>query len=113
MSNTTAAPGCTGPSRHCQLSGVYLAKVGLLFVAGGRPLADLLDHGRIGEGGRVAEVATFGHVTQQAAHDLAAARLGEVGRDDHRLGSSRRPDLLADVLADLLAELARRVVAAA
>src|SRR5215212_4075457 len=69
---------------------------------GGCALLDLLDHGRVGERGRVAELALFGDVAQQAAHDLAAPRLRELRREDDVRGLGDRPDLLADVVAQLL-----------
>jgi hypothetical protein len=39
---------------------------------------DRLEHARIQQGRRVAELAAFGDVTQQPAHDLAAAGLGHL-----------------------------------
>ena len=63
-----------------------------LLVGGRCSLLQLVDHRGVGERGGVAEVATLGDVAQQAAHDLAAAGLGQVGRevDRLRLGESRR-----------------------
>src|ERR671937_1832119 len=43
---------------------------------------DLLDDGRVGEGGRVAQLALLRHVAKEAAHDLAASRLRQLGRED-------------------------------
>ena len=62
----------------------------------GRPQpasADLVHHRGIGQRRGVAEVAALGHVAQQPAHDLAAAGLGQVGREDDRLGPGDGADL--------------------
>src|SRR5215212_6967544 len=69
---------------------------------GGCALLDLLDHGRIGERGRVAELALLCDVAQQAAHDLSAPGLRELRREDDVRRLRDRPDLLADVVAQLL-----------
>ena len=60
---------------------------------------DLVDDGGVGEGRGVAEVAAVGDVAQQAAHDLAAARLGQIGGEEDRLRLGDRPDLSGDVRA--------------
>src|SRR5918999_1752990 len=77
-----------------------------------RTLLDLLDDRRIGERRRVAKRAVLGDVAEQAPHDLAAARLRQLGREDdvRRLGD--RADLLADVVAQLLEHLDRALLAA-
>src|SRR5918999_5156476 len=50
---------------------------GSVFLCGLRlgPVLDLLDDGGIGQGGGVAERPLLGYVTEQPAHDLAAAGL--------------------------------------
>src|SRR6266480_1451783 len=65
-----------------------------------RAVLDLFDHGRVGEGSRVAELAIFGDVAKQPAHDLPRTRLRQLrGEDD--VG---RPGDLADFLRHVLAE---------
>src|SRR5438874_2596938 len=66
---------------------------------------------RPGRGGRdVAKLTAVGHVAEEAAHDLARARLRQVVGPDHALG----PGLLADPAGDVAADvLAQRVVAVA
>src|SRR5437667_12037091 len=73
----------------------------LLFVL----LLEGSDHGRVGQGGRVAERPSLGDVPEQAAHDLARARLGQLRREDDVVGPRQRPDLLGDVLLELVLEL--------
>src|SRR5437879_700104 len=53
---------------------------------------------RIGQRGHVAQRATLGDVAQQAPHDLAAARLREVGGHEDLLRFGDGADLLRDVL---------------
>src|SRR5689334_22174168 len=74
-------------------------------------LADRLDDGSVGEGRRVAERAALGDVTQEPAHDLAAARLGQVRCEHQRLRFRDRADLRRDVLPELLAQLDGGLVA--
>ena len=73
-------------------------------------LLELVDDAGVGQGGGVAEVAALGHVAQQAAHDLAAAGLGQVGREVDGLRLGDRADLGGDVVAQRLAgvDVARR-----
>src|SRR4029453_14591397 len=52
------------------------------------------DHGRVGQRRRVTERATFGHVAQEAAHDLAAAGLGQLRGVEDVVGPGERTDLL-------------------
>ena len=42
---------------------------------------EALDDGGVGEGRGVAEGAAFGDVAEEAAHDLAAAGLGQLRRE--------------------------------
>src|SRR6185503_3045201 len=74
-------------------------------LAGGLALGHLLreevHHGRVAQGGHVAERAALGHVAQEAAHDLARAGLGQVVGPDDPLGPGELADALGDVLADL------------
>src|ERR671924_497102 len=80
----------------------------ILLGLGGGPVADLLDHRRVGERGRVAELASLGHVTQQAPHDLARAGLGQLVGEDDGLGPRSRADLAGHVAAQLLPQLGGR-----
>src|SRR5437879_1499197 len=66
------------------------------------------DHGRIGEGGGVAEGAPLGDVAEEPAHDLAAARLREVGGKDDVIGAGEGADLLHHVRLQFVAELEAR-----
>ena len=59
----------------------------------GRPSPDLVDDRGVGERRRVAEVAALGDVAEQPAHDLAAARLGQVRRQVDRLRLGDGADL--------------------
>ena len=61
----------------------------------------------IAQGGQVAELTTLRDVAQQAAHDLAASRLGQVRRPDDAFG----PGQLADTQRDVVGErgLGRRI----
>ena len=76
-------------------------------------LHQILDHARIGEGRGVAEIAeiVLGDLAQDAAHDLARARLGQAGRPLDDVGRGDRPDLLAHPGDQLLAQLVGRVLA--
>ena len=56
---------------------------------------------RVAQRRDVAELAALGDVAQQAAHDLARARLGKVVGPDDALGPRELADPLRDVLADL------------
>src|SRR5438309_1686489 len=71
-----------------------------------------LDHGRVGEGRRVAQLSLLGHVAEEAAHDLAAPGLRQLGREDDVRRLRDRADLLAHVRPELLEHLDRAVVAA-
>jgi hypothetical protein len=48
---------------------------------------------------------------ENAPHDLAAARLGEIGHDEHGLGGRERTDTPADLQDELLSERIRGIVA--
>lgn len=50
---------------------------------------------------------TAQNLSQNSAHNLARASLGQVLDDVHALGSSKRPNVLADVQDELLAQLGR------
>src|SRR3990170_3503535 len=73
----------------------------LLLVA----LLQRLNHGGISERSGVTEDAALRDVSQQAAHDLAAARLGEFRREENLLGAGQSADLLHDVLLQRLDHL--------
>jgi pimeloyl-ACP methyl ester carboxylesterase len=66
--------------RVYQASGAGWAGAGSVR-AGGHPLPDQVHHGRVGQGGHVADRAVLGHVAQQPAHDLAGAGLRLFARD--------------------------------
>src|SRR5262249_54232326 len=55
-------------------------------------LLELGDHRRVGESRRVAERAAVGDVAEQPAHDLAAARLGQLGGEEDLVGPRDRAD---------------------
>ena len=91
--------GGIGPGPPCS----FLLRLDLLDA-----LLQLRHHGRVAQRRHVAERAALGDVAQQAAHDLARARLGQVVGPDDPL----RPGELADPLGDRLADaLDRRLVA--
>src|SRR6266545_2566759 len=79
---------------------------------GDGPILDLVDHRRVGQRGRVAKGAVLGHVTQQAAHDLAAAGLRQLRGEDDVRGLCDGTDLRGDVVAELLELLDRALLAA-
>src|SRR3954454_11215522 len=97
MSTTTAAPGSIGASNQLQFSGTGNRRSGSGATTICAPSVlgrcgcevarlDALDHCGIGERGRVAELLVFGHVPQEAPHDLAGARLWKVFGEQDRLG---------------------------
>src|SRR3954466_14349787 len=90
---------CYGDSRATALA--------LLAALLNRAVPDLLDHRGIGERRRVAKRPALRHVAQQPAHDLAAARLRELRREDDVRRLRDRPDLPGDVVAELLELLDR------
>ncbi len=69
-------------------------------------LHEVVDHGRIGRGRGVAEAGRFvlGDLAQDAAHDLAGARLGQAGRELDQVRRCDRADALADPGDQLLAQ---------
>src|SRR5258708_15824854 len=77
--------------------------IGLLFLLRA-VLHQILDHARIGESRGVAEIAeiVLGDLAQDAAHDLAGARLGQARRPLDDIGPGDRADLLAHPAAPLL-----------
>ena len=75
--------------------------------AGADPVRDqMLDHVGIGERRGVAEAryVALGDFPQDAAHDLAAAGLGQAGGELDRVGGGDRADLVADPVAQRLGE---------
>src|SRR5262249_39214364 len=72
-----------------------------------------LGHNRwVRQGRGVAESPALGDVPQQAAHDLATAGLGKLGRENDVVRARERTDLLRDVRLELVHELRRAVDAA-
>ena len=88
------------------------ARLLVLSAALGHVLLDGVDHGRVEQGGDVAQRAVVGHVAQEAPHDLAAAGLGQLGREQDLARLGDRADLARHVVAQLadqrLARLALR-----
>src|SRR5215208_6200379 len=71
-------------------------------------LLEVVNDGRIGQRGGVAKVVfALCYTAEDAAHDLAAPRLGQLGGEDDLLGPSVRADDLANLLVELLDELVR------
>src|SRR5215218_9061629 len=97
---------CQPPPGGALLTTVYwLLSTALLLVV--RP--QLLQHGEVFEGGRVAVGrAGGGDLAEQAAHDLAGARLGERVGEAYLVGAGERADLARDVAAQLLLQLVGR-----
>src|SRR5918998_6603979 len=72
-------------------------------------LFEVVDNGRVGEGGGISEVVlAFCDAPEDAAHDLAAPRLGQVGAEDDLL----RPGVGAYGLPDLVVEFLDEIVGA-
>src|SRR5262249_15291376 len=67
---------------------------------------------RVRQGRSIAERATLGDVPEQATHDLAAARLRQLGGEDDVVRARERADLLGDVGLELVHQLRRAVDAA-
>ena len=70
-------------------------------------LLDVLHDGRVPQGGGVTQRLPFGDVLEQPAHDLAGARLRQVGGEDHRLGAGDLADLRPHPLPQLAGQLVR------
>src|SRR5437879_871208 len=71
---------------------------GGVFESGGDEVHD----GGVGEGGDVADLAVFGDVAKEAAHDFAGAGFGEFGHDHDLAWFGDGPDFLGDVVAQFL-----------
>ena len=74
-------------------------------VSGHRISTTEIEHSLVGHPG-VAELLALRDVLEQAAHDLARARLRQVGREQEQ----RRPREAADVGGDVLRELGAQVL---
>src|SRR3954469_18250496 len=81
------------------------ARLVLLLLALLHLALELLHDVRVAERRDVAELLALGDVAQQAAHDLARARLGQVVGPDDALRPRELPDPLGDVLADVVDEV--------
>ena len=73
-------------------------------------LLELVDDGGVGEGRDIPQVVlALGHAAEDAAHDLAAPRLRQVGGEDDLLRPGVRayglPDLVVELLDELFATL--------
>src|SRR5215217_1167617 len=79
-----------------------LRRASLLLLSCGLLLEGIHD-GRIGEGGGVAQVVlALGDALEDAAHDLAAPRLGQIVDGDDLLGARGRSYLLSHLVPELL-----------
>src|SRR5215211_1889983 len=86
------------PPRSGRLSSFALA------LAAG--LLEIVDDRGIGEGCDISKVVlALGHAAEDAAHDLAASRLRQVGGEDDLLGPRVRAYGLPDLIVELLDEL--------
>src|SRR3954451_10599629 len=74
-------------------------------VLGPELLLEVLHHPGVAQRSDVTELPALGDVAQQAAHDLARPRLGQVGRPNHPLGPGELADPLGYGLADVLDEV--------
>ena len=74
-------------------------------------LADGVDDVGVGERRHVPKVPLLGDITQQAPHDLARARLGQIRREHDLLWPRELPDHVGHVLAQLAGERVGRLVA--
>src|SRR5215831_10361597 len=99
----TGAKSSTGYSKTLDGSANVTRRVGLLLLL---VLRFELRHYRwVRQGRRVAERSPLGDVAQQPTHDLAASRLGQLGREDHVVRPRQRADLLRDVRLQLVHQL--------
>src|SRR5262249_41150716 len=69
-----------------------------------RGLLQPVQHGGVAQGGGIPRLAALRDVAQQAAHDLAGPRLGQVIGPDDPFWPGELPDPVADVPAELLVE---------
>ena len=67
-------------------------------------LSDLVDGLGVGKGGGVADLLAQCFRADDAAHDLAAAGLGDVGYEPDLIGSGELAHLLGDVVAEFFFE---------
>src|SRR3569833_2969105 len=75
-------------------SSVFLSRLALVaFVL----VAERGDHAWVRQGGGISQGAPFRHVAEKAAHDLPAARLRELDREDNAVRPGDRADLLRHV----------------
>ena len=88
---------CSNTSADCRCS---------LVVTVAEALTDQVHHGRVGQRRHITQASVFGHVAQEAAHDLARTGLRQFG-DQHDL--ARFGDG-TDLLGDVLAQLGNRIV---
>src|SRR5215218_3116820 len=80
-----------------------LSSLALVLAAG---LLEIVDDRGIGEGCDISKVVlALGHAAEDAAHDLAAPRLRQIGGEDDLLGPRVRPYGLPDRIVELLDEL--------
>src|SRR5262245_3024691 len=91
----------SGPNRPILRALTTGSRLGVLLLVLGLQLGD---DRRICQRRRVAQRAALGDVAQEAAHDLAAARLGKLRREDDVVGPRQGSDLLRDVGLQLVHE---------
>src|SRR3989344_5428508 len=87
----------------------WISRISTRTSLSGAVLDEALHHRWIGECGGIAEIGKIvrGNLAQDAAHDLAGARLGQTRRPLNHAGRGDRADLLAHLLHQLLAQAVR------
>src|SRR5690348_4511253 len=108
-----AATACGGSATA--VSTVTLASLRLRLFFRRLVLAAARDFGHdggVGQRGRVPERTVLGHVAQEATHDLARARLRQLGREDDVGRRRELADHAADVVTKLFQYLRRTFLAA-
>src|SRR5437867_8904655 len=71
--------------------------IGLFLAASGSDVTDLLHDLHVGQRGHVAQLASLGHITEQAAHDLPGTSLRQILGEDDRMGPGDLADHLGHV----------------
>src|SRR5919199_2555355 len=105
----TPKAGTSAPQLMGRVAGRPAPRSLLLVLARLDPRLELLHDVRVAEGRDVAQLAPLGDIAQQAAHDLARARLGQVVGPDDALGARELADAPGDVLADVVDQVVAAV----